>query len=99
MTDAVEPSPPGPQVHANVTVPWSNGTRLLVWGAALTALSVALILMGSQPPADGSTRVQPILVIGGIIGIVAWPTLLLGIVAVGVRIGLDDREHVRSFKR
>jgi hypothetical protein len=98
MTDAAE-APPNPHVHANVTVPWSNGTRTLVWGAVLTALSVVLVLMGAQPSDDGSTGLQPAFFVGLAIGALAWPMLLLGIVAVGVRMGLNDRDHVRQSRR
>jgi hypothetical protein len=38
---------------------------------------------------------QPVLVIGWIVGAIAAPILLIGIIAVGIRMGLDDRNGDR----
>jgi hypothetical protein len=95
MTDAAVPSTPAQDVGAGSgTIP-STGGRTLLWGAGLMALGLLCTILGSQPATDGSTDLQPVLVLGWIVGAIAAPILLIGIIAVGVRMGLDDHDGDR----
>ena len=88
MTDATAPTPAAAAAAETLT----TGARTLLWGAGLSALAAICIVLGSQPAADGSGDVGPALVLGWIVGAIAAPLLLIGIIAVGVRMGLDDRD-------
>jgi hypothetical protein len=92
MTDAAAPTPPAARAHANVATPWSTGARTLIWGFVLSGVAVALLLIGANPNPDDPSATQPSTVVGVIVGAVGFPLLLLGLIAVGVRIGLDDRD-------
>jgi hypothetical protein len=63
-----------------------------MWGLALSTVSVLSLLIGANPNPDNPTAVQPVLVFGVIAALVAAPVLLVGSIAVGVRMGLDDRD-------
>jgi hypothetical protein len=53
---------------------------------------VALRLIGASSNPNDPDGAHPALVLGVLVGVIGVPILLVGIIADGVRIGLDDRD-------
>jgi hypothetical protein len=83
-----EPAAKAPPAHAAV----SAGARMLYWGFPLMILAGLLIIAGLQP-SDSSNDMHSELQLGWVLFGLSLPLVLIGCVAVGVRMGLHDRDR------
>jgi hypothetical protein len=100
MTDVRAPSAPPPAsdaVHTNPFLPVgaSNGARTLFWRIAVMVVAVVMVVGAAQSP-DSGNDLQGVAALGWALGALALPLVLIGSIAVGVRMGLRDHERDRG---
>ncbi|BEP14603.1 hypothetical protein acdb102_29140 [Acidothermaceae bacterium B102] len=98
MTDA-EPSQPVNAAPAPVQLAGdtTSGAKTLFWGALIMVVAVILIVAGSSSSSDGSSdTLQSAGELGWVMAALAAPFVLIGCIAVGVRMGLRDRDRDRD---
>jgi hypothetical protein len=95
MTDAAAPqTPPAAAAPARLdTGAWPR----VMWGGLLTFLAAALILGGATNHDSDGHPMMDVILVGVAVALVGLPTLLIGIIATGIRVGLEDREAVREW--
>ncbi len=98
MTDAAAPVPPDAPRATTLYRPAASASRPLVWGALLTGLAMALLYAGltSTSGLDGGPD-STFVGLSIIVAMAGLPMLLIGVIAVGVRIGLEDRVLLREW--
>jgi choline-glycine betaine transporter len=90
-------APPAPKAVPASTTPSgaaTSGAKTLFWGVLLMIVAVILIVAGSQT-SDNGDDMHSAVQLGWVLGALASPLILIGCIAVGVRMGLTDRDRDR----
>jgi hypothetical protein len=86
MTNAV-PAPPATA---------SSGVRTLCWGILLMIVGGVMVIAGAASSDGGdssSETIQTAVQLGWLLGALALPLVLIGCIAIGVRMGLRDHSR------